>query len=78
MEIKGTRLKTLQQALGYSVMFAKTESETAEFALLKLEVDSAINKEQLLKTQQEEHDKMGCPYMYCSSNPKCKGKCRYQ
>ncbi len=75
MEIKGLRLKALQQALGYSVMHAKTESETAEFALLKLDIESAINKENIHVLRQEEHDKMGCPFVYCAYTPKCVGKC---
>ena len=30
---------------------------------------------QNLKAQKEEHDKMGCRFMYCSQKPKCIGKC---
>ena len=25
----------------------------------------------------KEHDKMGCPFKYCDSKPKCEGGCRY-
>ena len=77
MNIKGEKLKALGQALGYAVMYAKTESETAEFALLKLEVDNEIIKEVELKKLQDEHDKMGCIFMYCASSPKCQGKCKH-
>ena len=77
MELNWSRLLIAQQALGYAVMYAKTEHETAEFALLKLDIDEAIIRKKAIKEIQKEHDKMGCPFNYCDSNPKCKGKCRY-
>lgn len=42
MELSNYEIKSLQQALGYAVMFAKTEEETAEFAMLKIKVDGEI------------------------------------
>ena len=36
-------LKMLDQALGYAVMYAKTEEETAEFAMLKVKVSTALD-----------------------------------
>jgi hypothetical protein len=77
MELTKSQLITLQQALGYAVIYAKTEHETAEFALLKLDVDSAIISLKTLEKHKAEHEKMGCPFKYCDSNPKCEGKCRY-
>lgn len=77
MELTWSQLLTAQQALGYAVMYAKTEHETAEFALLKLDIDGAIIRKKVYQEQQKEHDKMGCPFKYCDSNPKCEGKCRY-
>ncbi len=32
----------LSQSLGYSMMYAKTEKETAEFALLKMKIDEVF------------------------------------
>ena len=77
MELNWSRLLIAQQALGYAVMYAKTEHETAEFALLKLDIDEAIIRQKVYSEQQSEHDKMGCPFKYCDSSPKCEGKCRY-
>jgi len=76
MKLTWSQLLTAQQALAYAVMYAKTEHETAEFALLKLDIDEAIIRKKIYK----EHDKMGCPcvpFNYCDSIPKCEGKCRY-
>lgn len=77
MELTKRQLLTAQQALGYAVMYAKTESETAEFALLKLDIDGAIIRQQEAARIKLEHEKMNCPFNYCDSNPKCNGKCRY-
>ena len=78
METKKQKLELVKNALQYAVLNARTESETAEFALLLLDVQSAIVRE----AEQEKHvetlkslDK--CPFHYCDSNPKCEGKCRY-
>lgn len=68
-------LKMLDQALGYAVMYAKTEEEAAEFAMLKLKVNSAIETEKQLAIKKALHDKMNCPYKYCSQTPKCEGTC---
>lgn len=77
MELTWSQLLTAQQALGYAVMYAKTEHETAEFALLKLDIDEAIIRKKVYQEKQADHDKMGCPFMYCDRSPKCEGKCRY-
>ncbi len=77
MKITKSQLLTAQQAVGYAVMFAKTEHETAEFALLKLDIDGAIIRQDEIEKQIAKHEKMGCPFHYCDSNPKCEGKCRY-
>ena len=77
MELSKTQLITAQQALGYAVMYAKTEHETAEFALLKLDIDEALIRKESQERRRAEHDRMGCPFNFCDSNPPCKGKCRY-
>lgn len=77
MKLTWSQLLTAQQALAYAVIYAKTEHETAEFALLKLDIDEAIIRKKVYQETQNEHDKMGCPFNYCDSNPKCEGKCRY-
>ena len=77
MELTKNKLLTMQQALGYAVMYAKTEHETAEFALLKLDIDGALIRKEAAENLKSEHDKMGCPFMYCDNNPKCAGKCKY-
>jgi hypothetical protein len=68
-------LNVLDQALGYAVIYAKTEEETAEFAMLKVKVSTAIETEKELAMKKELHSKMNCPYQYCSQNPKCKETC---
>ena len=75
MNLTRSQLLIAQQALGYAVMYAKTESETAEFALLKLDIDGAIIRQDEAKRIHGSLD--GCPFKYCDSNPKCVGKCRY-
>jgi hypothetical protein len=77
MDLSKRQLLTAQQALGYAIMYAKTEHETAEFALLKLDIDGMLIRQEAAEQQKKEHDKMGCPFHYCDSNPKCEGKCRY-
>lgn len=77
MELSKRKLLTAQQALGYAVMYAKTESETAEFALLKLDIDGALIRIDAAEKRKAEHDKMGCPFHYCDNMTPCKGKCRY-
>lgn len=44
MKITDNELNTISQALSYAVMYAKTEPETAEFAIIKVKVESEINK----------------------------------
>ena len=77
MKLTWSQLLTVQQAVGYAVMYAKTESETAEFALLKIDIDEAIIRKKYQDEKQGHHDKKGCPFQYCDSNPICEGKCRY-
>lgn len=75
LELFQHELKMLEQALGYAVMYAKTEEETAEFAMLKLKVDKEILVQNQLAEKKSQHRKMNCPYQYCSQNPKCEGTC---
>ena len=56
MTLTKSQIATAQQALGYAVMYAKTEYETAEFALLKLDIDGAIIRQVELEKQQSRHD----------------------
>ena len=77
MDLSKNQMLKVQQALGYAVMFAKTEQETAEFALLKIDVDEALIRQDEAEKRQIIQDAMGCPFRYCDSKPKCEGKCRY-
>jgi hypothetical protein len=78
MVIKKHKLEMVKNALQYGVLYAKTESEEAEFALLLIEVQKTIEEE---KDQEIRIGKLksldGCPFHYCDSNPKCENKCRY-
>jgi hypothetical protein len=63
--------------LQYAVISAKTESETAEFGLLLLEVQSGIESEKEWEKRKKEMSSLdGCPFCYCDSVPKCESKCR--
>lgn len=80
MEFKKGRLETVKNALQYAVIGAKSLPEETEFALLLLDVQSAIDYEK----ENEKHIKKitvksieGCPFHYCDSNPTCDGQCRY-
>ena len=75
IELFDHELKMLYQALGYAVVSAHTESETAEFAMLQLKVHNEIMKQEQLKIQEQAHKKMNCVFKYCSQNPKCEGTC---
>ena len=77
MNLSKNQMLKVQQAVGYAVMYARTEHETAEFALLKIDIDEALIRQNALEMQQSIHDKMGCPFMYCDSKIKCVGKCRH-
>jgi len=77
MKLTKRQLLTAQQAVRFAVICSKTESETAEFALLKLDIDEALIRMEAEEKRKAEHDKMGCPFYYCDSNPPCKGKCHY-
>lgn len=77
MELTYSQLLTVKESLSYAVLFAKTEHETAAFSLLLIDVQDSLIRESLNISNKERHDKMGCPFKYCDSNPKCEGKCRY-
>jgi hypothetical protein len=51
MEIKKQKLELVKNALQYAVLNAKTESETAEFGLLLIDVQSAI----VIEAEQEKY-----------------------
>lgn len=76
MEFKKSNLALVKSALQYGVMYSQSESETAEFSLLLVDVQGAIVRE----AQQDNYVKTleslpGCVFKYCSQNPKCEGKC---
>ena len=77
MEITLRKLKLIREALSYGMMFSKDEAETAEFAMLLIEIDGDILRKIEHDKKKSEHDKMGCPFNYCGNVPKCKGKCEY-
>jgi len=77
MKLSKRQMQLVKEALGYGVMFSKTESETAEFAIFKMEVETQIRLQSEFETKQAEHDKLGCPFKYCDSEIKCVGKCKY-
>lgn len=77
MKLSKKQLLTAQQAFGYAIMYAKTEHETAEFALLKLDIDGALIREEAEENRLQEHNKLVCPFKYCDSDPPCVGKCHY-
>lgn len=76
-KLSNHEVRQLGQALSYAVMYAKTEEETAEFAMLKIKVEGEVVRREESVRHKAEHDKMGCPFKYCDSNPPCKVKCRY-
>ena len=76
MEFKNEKLELLKNALGYAVMYAKTESETSEFGFMYVEVCSAIVSETEQKKRIEKLKSLdGCVFKYCAYNPKCVGIC---
>lgn len=77
MKLNKKQLLVAQKALGYSIMYAKTESETAEFSLLKLDIDGALIRIEAEEYRKVQHNKMECPFNYCDANPQCVGKCHY-
>lgn len=78
MEFKKSKLETIKNALQYAVMYAKTESETAEFALLLVDVETAIVSEVEQEKRIESLKSLeGCVFKYCAYNPKCEGKCNH-
>jgi len=77
MKLNKKQLLIAQQAMGYAIMYAKTEIETAEFALLKLDIDGSLIRMASESQRKLKHDRMDCPFQYCDSNPPCDDKCRY-
>lgn len=77
MNLSDHEIKQLGQALSYAVVNAKTEQETAEFAMLKVKVESEITRRKLKKEQLDAHSFLGCPFKYCDQEVKCVGKCKY-
>lgn len=53
MNISDNELNTISQALSYAVMHALTEAETAEFAIIKLKIDSEKSKRVFEKIKRE-------------------------
>ena len=76
-KLSNHEVKALGQALSYAVIYAKTEEETAEFAMLKVKVEGEIVRREESKRLADEHSFLGCPFKYCDSEPKCEGNCRY-
>lgn len=77
MEMTDEQLRCMQQAVGYAIMYARTEEETAAYALLKLDLDSESRRRSEIADLVARHEAMGCPFNYCDSNPPCIGTCRY-
>ena len=78
MKFEKSKLETIKNALQYAVISAKTESETAEFGLLLLEVQSGIESEKEWEKRKKEMSSLdGCPFCYFYSVQKCESKCRY-
>jgi hypothetical protein len=83
MQFNKRELDIIIQALGYGTVFAKTQGETAEFALLKMKVEKQIMNDGLPISQvatglPASTSLDGCPFHYCDKNPKCEIKCRYR
>lgn len=77
MDLSENQLEIMQQAVGYAVMYAPTEEETEKFAVLKVQIDTELIKKKKIADLTAEHDKMNCPFNYCSYNPKCEHSCRH-
>lgn len=45
MKLRGLKLELVKDALQYGVLYSQNEAETAEFALLLIDVQGLINKE---------------------------------
>lgn len=76
MDIKKHKLETVKNALQYAVINAKTEMETAEFAMLLVDVQVAIIEEAESEKRVEELKSLpGCVFVYCGNRPKCVGMC---
>lgn len=46
MELTKREMQIAKEALGYGVMFSNNEAETAEFAMLKIKIESEILKQE--------------------------------
>jgi hypothetical protein len=55
MEIKGENLKTVKTALSYGLMFSTDESLDARFALLLVDVEGALLREELEEQKKREN-----------------------
>lgn len=77
LKLTNQELHALGQALSYAVINSTTESETAEFAMLKVKIEKEIIIVKETEKRNEKHAWLGCPFKYCDSNPPCKDKCRY-
>lgn len=75
MELTLNELSLVKEALGYGLLFSKSEAETAEFALLKMKVEKNLKNDKAGKPVSTSLD--GCPFHYCDKKPKCEGNCRY-
>lgn len=77
MNIEKSRLVTVKNALQYAALYAKTESEAAEFALMCVDVEGAIAKEKETEAMIAEQRRKGCVFYSCDNMPPCKDKCKY-
>lgn len=78
MEFKKEKLQIIKNALQYAVLNAKTESEEAEFALMLLDIHSAIISEAEQEKRIEALKSLeGCVFKYCPYTPKCQGTCNH-
>ncbi len=77
MELSLHELKQLSQALSYAIVNSPHETQTAEFAMLKVKVEGQIVRQEEHLKRKTQHSKMNCQFHYCDSNPPCKDKCHY-
>lgn len=76
MKFKKSNLVIVRNALQYAVVNAKSEQESAEFALLLLDVETSIIEEAEKEKRLEKLKSLeGCIFKYCAYSPKCEGKC---
>ncbi len=76
MKFSIDELKLIAESLKYGVGYSRSESETAEFALLLVKLEGGIVA---AKQSAERVEKLkslpGCVFHYCPNRPKCEGKC---